>query len=203
MSYFNSRPGSLASHSSFWHKGKSSLQGFGMTLPDTSPSAPGALHSSGLWKLFPNGLLVFERPAGASGPSRILVSRINLCVDPKCDCRDAMMTAVSVDPDAPPSPEEMKANWNGPGAMHALIDIDSGAATPDERDGCNPLSPDWLEYLKSAVDDELLDVLHESWLDAKGDLDDAPQPPRPPAPRLGRNELCPCGSGKKFKRCCA
>jgi uncharacterized protein YecA (UPF0149 family) len=21
-------------------------------------------------------------------------------------------------------------------------------------------------------------------------------------PRVGRNELCPCGSGKKFKRCC-
>jgi SWIM/SEC-C metal-binding protein len=23
------------------------------------------------------------------------------------------------------------------------------------------------------------------------------------APRPGRNELCPCGSGKKFKKCCA
>jgi len=22
------------------------------------------------------------------------------------------------------------------------------------------------------------------------------------APKVGRNELCPCGSGKKFKRCC-
>lgn len=21
-------------------------------------------------------------------------------------------------------------------------------------------------------------------------------------PRVGRNELCPCGSGKKFKKCC-
>ncbi len=21
-------------------------------------------------------------------------------------------------------------------------------------------------------------------------------------PRVGRNDLCPCGSGKKFKRCC-
>jgi uncharacterized protein YecA (UPF0149 family) len=30
--------------------------------------------------------------------------------------------------------------------------------------------------------------------------------PRPPAPRtqlkVGRNEPCPCGSGKKYKRCC-
>jgi preprotein translocase subunit SecA len=23
----------------------------------------------------------------------------------------------------------------------------------------------------------------------------------PPAPKIGRNDLCPCGSGKKFKKC--
>ncbi len=27
-------------------------------------------------------------------------------------------------------------------------------------------------------------------------------PKRPTAKRAGRNELCPCGSGKKYKRCC-
>ena len=26
--------------------------------------------------------------------------------------------------------------------------------------------------------------------------------PRRQAPKVGRNELCPCGSGKKYKRCC-
>jgi preprotein translocase subunit SecA len=26
--------------------------------------------------------------------------------------------------------------------------------------------------------------------------------PAPPAGRVGRNDPCPCGSGKKFKRCC-
>ncbi len=25
---------------------------------------------------------------------------------------------------------------------------------------------------------------------------------RRPYPKVSRNELCPCGSGKKFKRCC-
>jgi transposase-like protein len=29
-----------------------------------------------------------------------------------------------------------------------------------------------------------------------------PQPIRRTHPKVGRNELCPCGSGKKFKRCC-
>ena len=28
------------------------------------------------------------------------------------------------------------------------------------------------------------------------------QPYRRPTPRIGRNDLCPCGSGRKFKRCC-
>ncbi len=173
-----------------------------MTLPDTSSPAP-AIYSSGAWKLFPNGLLVFERPADASGASRLLLSRMRMCGEPQCDCRDAMMTALSIDPEAPPSSEEIKAKWNGPEAMHARIDIDSGVATPDARDGFTPLSPEWLEYLNSAVDDELLGVLHESWLDAKGHLDAAPLPHQRQTPKVGRNELCPCGSGKKYKRCCA
>ena len=29
-----------------------------------------------------------------------------------------------------------------------------------------------------------------------------PQTPRA-APKIGRNDYCPCGSGKKFKNCCA
>ena len=29
-----------------------------------------------------------------------------------------------------------------------------------------------------------------------------PTPPAKPAPKAGRNDPCPCGSGKKYKRCC-
>jgi len=29
-----------------------------------------------------------------------------------------------------------------------------------------------------------------------------PAPAKPAAPRVGRNEPCPCGSGRKFKHCC-
>ena len=37
-----------------------------------------------------------------------------------------------------------------------------------------------------------------------GDVEQALVPPTPAvaAPKVGRNEPCPCGSGKKFKRCC-
>lgn len=30
----------------------------------------------------------------------------------------------------------------------------------------------------------------------------APQPVRRDQPRVGRNDICPCGSGKKYKKCC-
>jgi SEC-C motif domain protein len=30
----------------------------------------------------------------------------------------------------------------------------------------------------------------------------APQPARANAPKVGRNDPCPCGSGKKYKKCC-
>lgn len=31
------------------------------------------------------------------------------------------------------------------------------------------------------------------------------EPPQPyvrPEPKIGRNDPCPCGSGKKYKKCC-
>ncbi len=44
------------------------------------------------------------------------------------------------------------------------------------------------------------DVLNE----ARGGLPSTPPPARPSAPaapKIGRNDLCPCGSGQKFKKC--
>jgi uncharacterized protein YecA (UPF0149 family) len=33
-------------------------------------------------------------------------------------------------------------------------------------------------------------------------LEEIPEPVRNSEPKVGRNEPCPCGSGKKFKHCC-
>ena len=36
------------------------------------------------------------------------------------------------------------------------------------------------------------------------ELDDIPTPtPYIAPPKVGRNDPCPCGSGKKYKKCCA
>lgn len=39
--------------------------------------------------------------------------------------------------------------------------------------------------------------------DANGELATLPNPIRYITAAIGRNESCPCGSGKKFKRCCS
>jgi uncharacterized protein YecA (UPF0149 family) len=34
------------------------------------------------------------------------------------------------------------------------------------------------------------------------DFDAFPMPYMRPDPKIGRNDPCPCGSGKKYKKCC-
>lgn len=49
-----------------------------------------------------------------------------------------------------------------------------------------------IEILPQAVTD-----IYQFWLEKR-----RPAPPQRVAPKVGRNETCPCGSGKKFKLCC-
>lgn len=35
-----------------------------------------------------------------------------------------------------------------------------------------------------------------------GQVDEKPEPVRRATPKVGRNDPCPCGSGKKYKKCC-
>jgi hypothetical protein len=68
---------------------------------------------------------------------------------------------------------------------------------------------DWLEYYwrdeggEDSVDLEDSEALVD---EDGGELDDETAQPLPftrEGPKVGRNEACPCGSGKKYKRCCA
>ena len=55
----------------------------------------------------------------------------------------------------------------------------------------------WL----SEADSEVLKAALESRLVGGGDYDQGVRL-AVPAPKIGRNDACPCGSGKKFKKCC-
>lgn len=68
--------------------------------------------------------------------------------------------------------------------------------------------PAWLEANPDALDDD--DDFDPGWLDDVDLSDPAslrePGGPSQPTvratPKVGRNDPCPCGSGKKFKKCC-
>ncbi len=121
------------------------------------------------WALFPHGLLVFER--AEPGISRLLVSRVDACTAAGCECRDIALRAVTVDVDDSFDPatlasEALLARF-ATEAMEARIDIDTGSVVPDDYESRVPLAAEWVEYLQSQIDGELLDVLHEKWLHAK------------------------------------
>lgn len=72
-----------------------------------------------------------------------------------------------------------------------------------------------VEFRATALAGEKLIVLRErsrfvreegAWLYVDGEFLEEEEPKEPPAlpkkKKVGRNDPCPCGSGKKFKKCC-
>lgn len=170
-----------------------------MSTADTTPaSEPVASRSGRSWELFPHGLLVFERALGPSGPFRILISRVEACTERECACRDVTLKAASLDlgtgfSSAQLTLESLRSMLDGPQAMEARLDIDLGRVEPDDYEGRTPLSAEWVDYVQSQVDGELLDLLHERWLRAKG-VTAAPSadwPPREPGALVGWDEAHP------------
>jgi HEAT repeat protein len=68
------------------------------------------------------------------------------------------------------------------------------------------LALDEEELVKMALDERLLLHGHKPVFrpdDVQGpDDEEEPAPPPAPAAKVGRNDPCPCGSGKKYKKCC-
>lgn len=101
-------------------------------------------------------------------------------------------------------------------------DWEAAAADPDFRSnlepifalgdpgrvGRPPIDPDAEEYV--ALMDRLPDSAEEIWDwwrtkfygEAEATDADRPAPYRRPTPKISPNAPCPCGSGKKYKKCC-
>ena len=71
------------------------------------------------------------------------------------------------------------------------------------EDAAAGLSEDEIEIVQLALDERLM--LHGHKPVFHGDSEEGPQQAGPtpmPSGKVGRNDPCPCGSGKKFKKCC-
>jgi SEC-C motif-containing protein len=71
-------------------------------------------------------------------------------------------------------------------------------------------SEGWVEFVASFKEDGVAKRHHEHsrfqsedgrWFYVDGDVP-KPQTQRHQQPKVGRNDPCPCGSGKKYKKCC-
>jgi uncharacterized protein len=106
--------------------------------------------------------------------------------------------AVELRPDA--WSDFMRANENDADVQHAMfilgrlaeLSLPGAAPKPMEMDAdLQSMAPDLLPHQ--------VEVLHRARL-AQRDGAEAPAPAR--STKVGRNDPCPCGSGKKFKKCC-
>ncbi len=115
---------------------------------------------------------MFERPADNSGSARLLVSQVGLCNERECACRDVTLRSIGLElgkgsSSAELSVDGLRALFDSGRPMESRLQLDVGILEPDDYKGRIPLSEDWVEFLNSQLDGELLDVLHERWLRAK------------------------------------
>jgi uncharacterized protein len=100
-------------------------------------------------------------------------------------------------------PESWDSILNGGGeaaaAMTAMMTlIEAACCDPPNWDACEMLGKTAPQTIVNSVV-----ILHEHRLAHQKTSGTAYQPnPFAGAPKVGRNDPCPCGSGKKFKRCC-
>lgn len=132
------------------------------------------------------------------------------CPDPTCDCRRVMINVVDVD--------HLEDGYLA--AISFGFDRAADMAGPflDPLNAQSPLADMLLEHVSVVLSDHAyVDRLERhynlvktaaspthpahakllTWLAE----DDEVKPLRP-KPRAGRNDSCPCGSGKKYKNCC-
>ena len=58
-----------------------------------------------------------------------------------------------------------------------------------------------LETIQRAITPNVR-AIHAYWLARRADYEPVARPVRRSEPRVGRNDPCPCGSGKKYRKCC-
>lgn len=90
-------------------------------------------------------------------------------------------------------------DWNG----LQIVRTENGSET--DREGV-------VEFWATALVGERFCQMHEVsrfvkegglWFYRDGDLREEAAPGERGVQKVGRNDLCPCGSGRKFKKCCA
>ncbi len=84
----------------------------------------------------------------------------------------------------------------------SLTVSDTVGGGPDDETGIVEFSARFKQGTQFGIHHERADFRREDgrWVYVDGEIDPKGQPVR--VEKVGRNEPCPCGSGKKYKKCC-
>jgi hypothetical protein len=91
--------------------------------------------------------------------------------------------------------EDLAARQTGWGVHFSAEEMREAYAAGKDRPGWIRRGDPWKFYLPEAIEKR-----RQRW--AKEDAQEPAVPAIRDEPKVGRNDPCPCGSGKKFKKCC-
>jgi hypothetical protein len=99
--------------------------------------------------------------------------------------------------------ESLAARQSGWGVNFSATDVREAFSRSDTSPERRRFADPWNFYAPEAIASRQKRWAEENAKDlAKDALEDAPAPYVRAAPKVGRNDPCPCGSGKKYKKCC-
>lgn len=150
----------------------------------------------GFGEIFPHfGAIPFE----LNGAEWVIQD--SYCVQPGCPCKDAHLVFIPLNKNTPEDQVVDLEVSRVPKAHYGYVSRSFEAE--ESEDPAHPRVRALVAALQSgrpqlgadlAKRHRQLRALFRGALERRN--------PTPRSPRAGRNELCPCGSGKKFKRCC-
>ena len=91
--------------------------------------------------------------------------------------------------------------WNTGGLEMAILLTPIRAFTGETKWRAHDLTDAETEHIRNAITPNVCEI-HAYWLARREAHAPASAPTRRAEQRPGRNDPCPCGSGKKYKKCC-
>jgi uncharacterized protein len=92
--------------------------------------------------------------------------------------------------------------WNAGGLQMTILLTPIRAFTSETGWRAHELSTDAeIENIQNAITPNVREI-HAYWLEQRVNRAPASVPAHSAQSRVGRNDPCPCGSGKKYKKCC-
>ncbi len=112
--------------------------------------------------------------------------------------------AATIDPDRTEGFDEKSArDWAENSEWHGLEVVSTYKGEEGDETGQVEFIAHYSQNRAKTKHHELADfrTIDGKWFFVDGEAV-APQPVKRDTPKVGRNDPCPCGSGKKYKKCC-